>query len=191
MVVAALREGVVDYVIFAGTWEMTTSQYPRWFQEEVMDGILVDENRYTRYIEKPERSMDYYDKTLVDYDTVFLRKPDGDIHSTTYDVFEELYISLDTNPRTNSGIAAFREDTIEIVECHGGLPEAYPSWFYNFFSEGIVIADHDETILFYGDDREISIKGHCYFLRNKNGQIAFMEKETFDKYYVREGIRRF
>ena len=191
MVVAALKEGVVDYVIFQGTWEATTSQYPRWFQEEVMDGILVDENRYTRYIERPERAIDYYDKTLVEYDSVFLRKPNGDIHCTTYDIFEELYVSLDVNPRTNSGIAAFREDTIEAVECQGGLPEAYPSWFYNFFSDGIVIESIDETILFYGDDREISITEVSYFLRNRRGQIAHMDKETFDKYYVREGIRRF
>lgn len=191
MVVAALREGVVDYVIFAGTWEETTSQYPRWFREEVLDGILVDENRYTRYIEKPERSIDYYDKTLVDYDTVFLRKPNGNIHCTTYDVFEELYIPLDVSPRVDGGIAAFREDTIEVVECHGGLPEAYPSWFYDFFSEGRVIVSPDETILFYGDDREISIVGTSYFLRNKNGQIAHMDKETFNRYYIREGIRRF
>lgn len=186
MVVAALKEGVVDYVIFSGEFE----QYPRWFIEEVIDGILVDENRYTRYIPKPNRTVDYYDKTMVEHDSVFLLKEDGDIHCTTYDTFEELYIPLENNPRTNSGVAAFREDTIEIVECHGGLPEAYPSWFYDFFSEGIVIKDLNETILFYGGEREISIKGHSYFLRNKQGQVAHMEPDTFDKYYIKEGLRR-
>lgn len=188
MVVAALRESVVDYVIFSGEWE----QYPSWFREEVLDGILVDENRYTRYIPKPNRAVDYYDKIMVEDYSVFLRKRDtGNIHCTTYDVFEDLYAVMDNNPRTNSGIAAFREDTIEIVECHGGLPESYPSWFYNFFSDGRVIKDSEETILFYGDDREISITGHSYFLRNKNGQVAHMDSDTFDKYYIREGLRRF
>lgn len=187
MTFASLKEGVVDYVIFAGENE----QYPAWFKEEVIDGILVDENRYTRYIPKPERAIDYYDKTMVEYDSVFLRKPGSkDIHCTSYDVFEDLYISLEVNPRTNSGIAAFREDTIEIVECFGGMPSAYPSWFYDYFSDGIVIEGHDETILFYGDDRELSVVGHCYFLRNQRGQIAFMDHETFDKYYIKEGIRR-
>ena len=188
MVVAALREGVVSYVIYEGENE----QYPRWFREEVLDGILVDESRYTRYIPRPERCVDYYDKTVVEHDTVFLRKPkSGDIHCTTYETFEDLYIPMDVNPRTNSGVAAFREDAIEVVECHGGLPEAYPLWFYNFFSDGRVIKDSEETILFYGDDREISITGLSYFLRNKEGKIAHMDHETFNRYYIREGIRRF
>ena len=187
MTFASLKEGVVDYVIFAGEDE----QYPAWFKREVLDGILVDENRYTRYIPRPERNMDYYDKTIVDNDTVFLRKPNSsDVHCTSYETFEGLYVSLESNPRTNSGVAAFREDSIEIVECFGGLPSAYPSWFYDYFSDGIVINDYDETILFYGDDREISIIGHCYFLKNQRGQIAFMDHETFDKYYIKEGIRR-
>lgn len=187
MTFASLKEGVVDYVIFSGEHE----QYPRWFKEEVLDGILVDESRYTRYIPRPERAIDYYDKTIVEHYSVFLRKPESnDIHCTSYDVFEDMYISLEYNPRTNSGIAAFREDTIEIVECFGGMPYAYPSWFYDYFSDGITIQSHDETILFYGDDREISVKGHCYFLRNQKGQIAFMDHDTFDRYYVREGIRR-
>ena len=187
MAVASLKEGVVDFVIFAGQDE----QYPAWFKREVLDGILVDESRYTRYIPKADRAMDYYDKTMVEYDSVFLRKPaSGDIHCTPYDVFEDLYIQLEVNNRTNSGQAAFREDTIEIVECHGGLPGSYPSWFYDYFSDGIVIQSLDETILFYGDDREISVEGHCYFLRNKQGQIAFMDHDTFQKYYYKEGIRR-
>lgn len=187
MAFAALKEGVVDYVIFAGENE----QYPAWFKEEVIGGILVDENRYTRYIPQPERSVDYYDKTIVEHSTVFLRKPQSrDIHCTSYDVFEDLYISLEVNPRTNSGVAAFRDDAIEIVECHGGLPGAYPSWFYDYFSDGMVIESRDETILFYGDDRELSIVGHCYFLRNRRGQIAFMDHEAFDKHYIKEGIRR-
>lgn len=186
MFIAALKEGVVDYVIFAGDHE----QYPRWFREEVLDGILVDENRYTRYIPRPERSVDYYDKTLVENDTVFLRKPTLEVHCVSYDIFEELYIPLESNPRTNSGMAAFREDTIEVVECHGGVPMSYPGWFYDYFSDGIVIQGTDQTILFYGEEREITVEGHCYFLRNRMGQIAHMDHETFSKYFVKEGVWR-
>lgn len=186
--IASLKEGVVEYVLFVG---VDSGDYPPWFLREIRNGIYVDESLYTRYIPESERFYDYYDKTVVEDYSVFLRKPDGSVFCTNYDTFTELYSILENVPRTNSGIAAFKEDCIEIVECvNGRLPEAYPEWFFNYFSGGVTMQSHEETILFYGDDGEIQLSSHCVFLRNREGSIAYMDYRQFEAQYVREGLRR-
>lgn len=184
--IATLKEGVVDYVIFSGMDE----SYPGWFTRELDRGLYEDESRYIRYLPPAERNVDYYDKTIIEDYSVFLRKDNGDVHCTSYDTFESLYLVLEHNSRTNSGVAGFREDCIEIVECHGGVPGAYPSWFFDYFKDGITIESEEETILFYDDIGEISLTGYSVFLRNKYNEIAHMDGETFDKFYIKQGIRR-
>lgn len=193
---AALRGSYVEYVLFQGM----TERYPSWFKKEIDDSIYMDEHRYTFWIPTFDRKPDYYEKTLVEDYSVFLRKPNGEIFVTTYDVFVELYISLQYDGFTNSGIAAFEEDCIEYVECTPGiLRQEYPKWFYEFFTEAInnPMLDDDETYYFYDENKKLSaskrfiettrgeacVSVHCVFLRNRRGEIRAMEYDDFLEYY--------
>src|SRR5690606_38554608 len=131
--------------------------------------------------------------------SVFLRKPNGEIFVTDYDIFSELYISFRYDAFTNSGLAALENDCIEYVECHGGVLTAeYPAWFYEYFTEVVNFPDK-ETIYSYDTDKqhlvyehglfsvnpkgEVSVDQHCVFLRNKYGEIRGLLYDDFLKHY--------
>jgi hypothetical protein len=193
---SALRDTYVEFVVFSGV----TEKYPRWFKKELNDTISLDDSNYTFYVPREERTMDYYEKQLVEDYSVFLRKPNGDIFVTDYDVFSDLYTTFKFNEFNHSGLAALDEDCIEYVECQAGvLPAGYPSWFYEFFTEAFNFPQDDETILFFDESDnalkasrgslqvtaggEASVTEHCVFLRNKFGEIRGMAYRDFVKYY--------
>jgi len=201
--IAAFHNSYVDFVIYMGM----TEDYPTWFEEEVLVSVYMDEHRYTFYIPLEERTSDYYEKTLVEDYSVFLRKTTGEIFCTTYDAFMELYDIFTYNGFSNSGIAAFSEDCITYVECEPGVLSAeYPDWFYEFFTEAIHFPPGNESIFIFDMDNssipistsdkdsdvispldtsmgQVSIDHHCVFLRNHLGEIRHMRYETFLKYY--------
>lgn len=193
---AALRGSYIEYVLFMGV----TEHYPKWFEKELYECIYTDENRYTLYVSPQERKPDYPEKILVEDYSVFLRKHNGDIHVTDYDVFNDLYSSFLYDSFTNSGFAALNEDCIEYVECRPGILSAgYPDWFYEFFTEALNFPQQEETIYFYDErvkqlvatDRslivdtggEASVTTHCIFLRNRFGDIRGIKYDEFLKYY--------
>jgi hypothetical protein len=192
----ALRGSYVEYVVFRGI----TEEYPKWFDKE-LDQMYLNEHRFTFYMPKEERYPDYHEKELVEEFSVFLRKFENDeVFLTNYDTFSELYTIFQYDLFTNSGIAAYKEDTIEYVECRGGiLNDEYPNWFYEYFTEAINFPYENETVLFYDawakglkvtegtlfvrNNGDISVSTHCVFLRNRFGEIMGMEYIQFLKIY--------
>lgn len=177
-----------------------TENYPRWFEKIIDDAIFMDESRYTFYVDKLERRPDYYEKILIEDYSVFIRKPNGEVHVTDYDIFAELYRAFRYDSFTNSGLAAFEEDCIDYVECSPGILSAgYPDWFYEYFTEAINFPQDEETIYFYDEEKhcltakrgtlvvplkgEASVTKHCVFLRNKFGEIRGMDYDDFIKHY--------
>jgi len=199
--IAALHEGVVDFVHFMGM----TENYPKWFKREVLDDIFMDSERYTFWVPEDERRSYYYEQILVEDYCVFLRKPDGDVTCVSYEVFENMYTQLTYNAHSNSGVASFIEDTISYVECLPGLiSNEYPDWFYEFFTEAVHFPT-EESIFIYDLDStkppitsssmdivepldestcQVFIDHHCVFLRNHLGEIRHMPYATFKKYYT-------
>lgn len=176
---AALHNSYIDYVFYMGL----TEKYPEWFNRELENDIYTDEHRYTFYIPKNERMCDYYDRILVEDYSVFLRKSDGSIFVTDYDTFCDLYDVFKYNSFTNSGLAAFKGDSIEYVECIGGVVvDDYPNWFYEHFTESTCSPDYEESI-FINVNGEVSVKEHSVFMRNKLGEIRSMSYSSFRKYY--------
>jgi hypothetical protein len=144
--------------------------------------------------------MEYYEKQLVEDYSVFLRKSNGEIHLTDYDVFGDMYMAFTYNEFTHSGIAALHEDCIEYVEAKAGvLPAGYPLWFYEYFTEAFNYPQDTKTFFFYDTDQhvlkasrgsmevtaggDVTITEHCVFLRNKYGEIRGMTYREFLKYY--------
>lgn len=192
----ALRGSYVEYVIFAGV----TEKYPLWFEEEMYDTVSLDESRYTFWVHRDERNMAYYEKQLVEDYSVFLRKPDGEVHVTDWDVFSELYLAFTYSEFTHSGIAALRDDTIEYVEAQAGsLPLGYPEWFYEHFTEAFNYPQDEKTFFFFDTNKhalkasrdsmeitaggDVTIREHCVFLRNKFGEIRGMTYNQFLRHY--------
>lgn len=194
----ALRGSYVEFVIFEGI----TEKYPSWFHKEMDKNIYMDESRFTFWIPVEERRPDYYEKELVEDYSVFLRKPNGDIHVTDYDVFTDLYTAFRFDSFINSGLAALKEDCIEYVECKPeGMPrwDSYPIWFYEYFTEAFNFPQDDGTIFIYDSEErtltasrdciEVTAGGsatvteHCVFLRNRFGEIRAMRYDEFLKYY--------
>jgi hypothetical protein len=192
----ALRGSYVEYVFFMGT----TEKYPPWFCEELYDATYTDESNYTFWVPMDERKPDYYEKQLIEDYTVFLRKPNGEIHVTDYDIFTDLYHVFKYDAFTNSGIAAYAEDCIEYVEAKAGvLPAGYPAWFYEYFTEAFNYPNDEQTIFFYDTDKhcltasresmeitaggDVTITEHSVFLRNRFGEIRGMLYDNFLEYY--------
>ena len=192
----AFRNSYVEYVFFMGS----TEKYPPWFAEELYDSTFEDESNFTFWVPMEERRPDYYEKQLVADYTVFLRKPNGEIHVTDYDVFQELYHVFKYDAFTNSGIAAYAQDCIEYVECRPGvLPTGYPEWFYAYFTEAFNYPQDEKTFFLYDTDQhclvavrdsievsaggDVTVKEHCVFLHNKFGEIMGMTYDEFLKYY--------
>lgn len=177
---AALRDSYLEYVYFTGV----TERYPSWFAEELYYGGYMNENKYTFYVPLHQRSPDYYEKTLIEDYTVFLRKCDGSLHVTDYDTFKGLYTEFTYNRFYNCGIAAFDEDCIEYVECYPGvLPAGYPEWFYEYFTEAIILPQECEGFMLFSNDNTVEVTDHCVFLLNKYGEIRGMYYDEFLKYY--------
>jgi hypothetical protein len=192
----ALRGSYVEYVIFMGI----TEKYPLWFEHELSECVYQDESRYTFWTPMEERGPDYYEKQLIEDYSVFLRKPDGEVHVTDYDTFAELYVTFRYDAFTNSGIAALQCDCIEYVEVRAGvLPSGYPEWFYAYFTEAFNFPQDEETIYLYDSNThelqasrgslvataggEVSVKMHCVFLHNKYGEIMCIGYSSFLKMY--------
>lgn len=193
----------VDFVIYRGI----TERYSKWFVREVLDSIYMDEYRYTFWVPEDERPYHYYEMTLVESDSVFLRKTNGEVFCTTMHVFENLYDIFFYDGFTNSGVAAFDEDCIDYVECEPGVLSAeYPDWFYEYFTEAVHFPPDNESIFIYdtgyttkpifnssgstvvieplnATQGQASVTEHCVFLKNRFGEIRAMSFEDFTKYY--------
>ena len=196
----ALRGSYVEVVYFMGPNE----NYPLWFQDELHNSIFTDEFRYTFWVPPQQRSVDYHEKELIEDYSVFLRKPNGEVHVTTWDAFDDLYEEFRYDRFTNSGLAALREDCIDYVEVVGGeLTTGYPEWFEALFVETINHFHGGETIMIHrsGDasadislnvgedsvwvsiDGDTSITSRCVFLQNKFGEVMSMSWDKFLQFY--------
>lgn len=192
----ALRDSYVEYVFFMGV----TERYPLWFEEELYECTYTDEGRYTFWVPLDQRKPSYYEKQLVEDYSVFLRKPNGEVHVTDYDTFTDMYITFRYDAFTNSGIAALEQDCIEYVEAHAGkLVDGYPEWFYEHFTEAFNYPQDGKTFFFFDKDKriltasrdsmeitaggDVEVTEHCVFLRNKFGEIRGMTYNQFLKYY--------
>lgn len=192
----ALKDSYVEYVYYMGA----TERYPSWFQEELYDCTFTDDSRFTFWVPCDQRKPDYYEKQLVEDYSVFLRKPNGEVHVTDYDTFNEMYILFKYDAFTNSGIAALEQDCIEYVEARPGvLTDGYPEWFYEYFTEAFNFPRDEKTFYFYDTEKhvltasrdsmditiggDVTVTDHCVFLRNKYGEIRGMTYDQFLKYY--------
>lgn len=178
---AALRGHYVQFVVFMGVAE----HYPDWFIEEVSNRIFVNESRFCFWTPPIERQADYYEKELIETYSVIVRKPNGDTHIMEWDTFNDMYRIFKYDLNTNSGIAAFNDDVIEYVECHGGeILDNYPEWFYEYFTESLNNPKDSETYLFaVNDNGYITVDRRYVFLRNKFGEIRHVPYDSFVTHY--------
>jgi hypothetical protein len=192
---AALRGSYVEFVKFMGI----TEKYPLWFERELSECIYMDEDRFT-YWSTGSDAPYYREEKLVEEYSIFLRKPNGEVHVTDYDTFQDLYTIFRFDVFTHSGIAALEDDCIEYVECKPGILSAgYPLWFYEYFTEAFNYPQDEKTLFIYDSSRQtlkasresleatagdgVMVTDHCVFLYNRYGEIRGMLYDDFIKYY--------
>lgn len=178
--IAALRGKYLEAVFYMGE----NQRYPDWFCEELYDATFTDESRYTFWVDRRSRRADYYEKTLVEDYSVFLRKESGEIFVTNYDCLDELYTTFRTDAFSNSALVAFNEDVINYAEFHGGVSCGYPDdWFYEHFTESLHNPVEGETIFVADDGGDITVTEHCVIMQNNYGEIKVLDWATFTKFY--------
>lgn len=93
------------------------------------------------------------------------------------DTFDYLYLTLDEHH------AALKEDCIEYTTFSIDKPYyEYPDWFIDAWNNGDLYINGD-IALFYDNKGEIAMSPNSVILRNFMGQLMYMERERFERYY--------
>lgn len=165
---AAYKGSIVKYVTFEGYHV----DYPVWFTSEIVSKCYIDEYGYTQY------PVDEADDTLVEgYDT-FVMNNRGDIRKIAVDAFEDYYTDL------GMGYAAPTSECIEYYEfniLHNNR-FGHPKWIREMLNEGIVTSVNG-CVMFYDHTGEIAVSPSCVFLRNRTGDVVYLESEKFDEVF--------
>lgn len=91
--------------------------------------------------------------------------------------FNHLYYKLDEFN------AALKDDCIHYANyMYDKATEEYPKWYQDAVAEGIIGYNgyHD---YFYEDDGEIAMSPRAVVLMNKYGELKYMERHNFYKYF--------
>lgn len=115
----------------------------------------------------------------TDNQRVIIQKGDGRWKSISVDTFDILYHKL------NRAFAALKSDCIECVIHDDSKPLfSYPEWYIQMVYNNLIY--NVDGVYYYYDyeaDSEVVITHGCIFLRNYLGDITYMDRETFNKYY--------
>jgi hypothetical protein len=95
------------------------------------------------------------------------------------DTFNNLYFQLDGER------AALKEDCIEYAEYDINKPLTdYPEWFIDAMNEGWLTNEYEGNFIFLNENNELTMMSpRSVILRNFEGDLRYMEREDFDKYY--------
>lgn len=111
--------------------------------------------------------------------SVMIETTDGRVANVSKDSFNYLYFKLD------DFTAALKEDCIEYVinDAERDL-FSYPEWYVDAVADGLIWESCDHGVdMFYDERGEIAMSQESIILRNFMGNIRYMERNDFDKYY--------
>lgn len=112
---------------------------------------------------------------------ISLKNSRGEFHTTSEETFLRLYWMLSDNR------AAFKSDCIEFVLYDKYKPiEFYPEWFNDAYLDGIIFEEHGDYF-FYNDKGYTHMNDRAVILRNYNGEIKYLELDTFNSIYTTIG----
>lgn len=121
--------------------------------------------------------------TTVSYaefpDSVMIETLDGRVGRFRTDTFDYLYTRL------TEFTAAMKNDCIEYMIYQPNISfEDCPQWFIQAIEEGYIYAEEGyDDYIFYHECGDIVMSPGSVILRNLYGQLNYMEKSEFDKYY--------
>jgi len=111
--------------------------------------------------------------------TVVITTTDGRVAVISKETFNYLYLRLDDYT------AALKEDCISYTVYRTGRPLShYPEWFIRAYDNGDIYEEEDyEDFIFYCEFGDIVMSSGSVVLRNFKGDLTYMERYQFDKYY--------
>lgn len=171
---AALKGTIIDAVIYCGE---DPYMYPDWMYECVLDACFID-NYGSKHIPLTDESDDVFTfATLFPYESVVLRNKWEELHYTTFNIFQKLYLPM------SSETAALIEDCVEYFVFTNNKPLAlYPGWVRELSNRGEMfrrksdvwyVQNHKETKLIDGD----------IILRNHRGNVRYIGEVEFNRLY--------
>jgi hypothetical protein len=102
------------------------------------------------------------------------------------EIFSNLYYELSNNR------AALKDDCIEYaIYSPGKSVRDYPEWFYEAYKDGYIYnEDGYDHLIFYSETGNTPMTPGAVVLKNFMGQVNYMERNEFEKYYdITGGIR--
>lgn len=112
---------------------------------------------------------------------VVISRPDREVRVISKETFVELYQPL------GNCLAAPVPDTIHYVIWEYGKPfDSYPFWFQQAMYDLYIFSIGDE-FYFYHPDGEICMSPRAVILRNRDGELHYIEMKTFHSLYTTVG----
>lgn len=170
---AALKGTIIRAVLY-GTQDAV---YPEWLKKEVIDELFEDNTGTMKYRLTDETDDIFKWTTFEPYNTIVLRNKYGDIHTINLRRFERLYVEI------GPWIAALKEDCVEYFKfTKDTRMEDVPEWVKSRIdSDGVIWMDHDAKWWCRPEIYGARMSPTCIFIRNKKGEIRYMEVEEFER----------
>lgn len=173
---AAVKNNTIGAVIYTG---VPLERYPKWFREDVLMGLRYDTFGQAHYMLTDETDDVQESIALIPYKSVFLRNKHGDIRCVDFEIYKREYFDMGLYA------AVHKSDCIEYflwdstIKMMTGLPE----WVVEMVHFDEIHPEYGGWTFYDYENGEIAMSQMCYLVRNKFGEIRYMEPEVFDKYF--------
>lgn len=116
--------------------------------------------------------------SYLDFGHVMIQKNNYEFTVITQEIFHQLYYELDDSK------AALKGDCIEYCTYHPNKPLIYyPDWFGKAMEDGWIVNDYPGDLVFLEETGEVAMSPGSVILRNIMGDLKYMERDDFVKYY--------
>lgn len=170
---AAFKGQTIDAVLYVGFLD-GGYVYPDWFNEEVLlrcAYIETDGALYGRpfHEEGENQTFDF----LSPHETILLRNRNGDIQAVNRYEFNKYYYPIGPDS------AALHEDCVEYYIFNKEYDDK-PPWIRELFDTGHIQRTYYGDYVYYGEpEGEYAMSPTCIFIKNKDGDIRYLEPRTF------------
>jgi hypothetical protein len=121
-------------------------------------------------------------------DTIMIETVDSRVAHVRQETFDYLYTRLSEH------VAALKENCIEYTIFDPNRPlYQYPNWFVEAKVDGVITDDlwivdgKGLYVIFQDDGGEIVMAPGAVILRNFMGELRYMERDDFERYYETKG----
>ena len=169
---AARKGTLIEAILYVGEYD---DRYPYWVHEEILyPGIPTKQgNLLIRISDETDDEIAF--ETLIPYRTIILRNKWGDLYFMGIQKFKKLFHHMGKN------VAALKSDCIEYYEIFKDTSfRAEPMWVQDCIYDEQIVFEYNQYTFYDYTDGAIPMSPHCILLRNKVGDVKYIEPMHFD-----------